>query len=97
VLEANGGEEALQVLQGPDSQSLGLLIVDYAMPGLTGLQVAVAARNMGFRLPVLLVTGYAEFGEPNEEGADLVRAVLHKPFPAAVLEATMARMLQPAG
>ena len=92
VLEASGGDAALAILQAPEAQNLGLLIVDYAMPGLTGLEVALRARNLGFANPVLLITGYAEFGEPDEPGADLVSAVLHKPFSAAELEATLVQL-----
>ena len=54
------------------------------------MQVAVMARNIGFKVPILLITGYAEFGEPDEPGGDLLAGVLRKPFSAAELEATLA-------
>lgn len=92
VLEAGNGDEALGLLGSPESKGLGMLVVDYAMPGLTGLEVAVVAHNMGFTVPVLLITGYAEFGEPNEPGVELLGGVLHKPFSAAELESTLAGM-----
>ena len=37
-----------------------LMITDYAMPGMTGLQLAEAARKLRPALPILLATGYAE-------------------------------------
>jgi len=93
VVEADSGEEAVRILQDPGDHNLGLLMVDYAMPGLTGVQVAIAARNLGYEFPILLITGYAEFGDPNEPGVDLLGDVLRKPFSAQDLEAALARLM----
>ncbi|ADG12397.1 hybrid sensor histidine kinase/response regulator [Caulobacter segnis] len=75
VAEAASGNEGLERLarEAPD-----LLIVDFAMPGMDGAQVARRARQASPCLGVLLVTGYADAGAIRE----LVNseAVLRKPF-----------------
>ena len=41
-------------------EPVDLLITDYAMPGMTGLQLAEEARKLRPKLPILLATGYAD-------------------------------------
>ncbi|MBI1682895.1 hybrid sensor histidine kinase/response regulator [Caulobacter hibisci] len=75
VTEAAGGQEGLQRLA---SDAPDLLVVDFAMPGMNGAQVATRARGALPNLGVLLVTGYADAAAIR----DLVNseAVLRKPF-----------------
>lgn len=58
VIEARSGEEAVRLL--PRMPKIDIVVTDYAMPGMNGLQLAevVAAERPG--TPVLLCTGYAE-------------------------------------
>ena len=75
VIEAGSGGAALDIL---DSQSdIDLLLVDFAMPGMNGAEVAreVHARRPG--LPVLFVTGYADTEALASAGDD---GILRKPF-----------------
>jgi CheY-like chemotaxis protein len=60
VAEAGSGAEALALLRA--AGSIDLLLTDQAMPGMTGQQLAEAARALRPGLPVLLATGYAEQG-----------------------------------
>jgi CheY-like chemotaxis protein len=73
VIEANSGARALEILQnGP---KLDLLITDYAMPKMTGAQLAKAARELWPELPILLATGYADL----PQGSDIDLPRLGKP------------------
>jgi CheY-like chemotaxis protein len=65
-----------------------LLITDFAMPRLSGLDLAKRVAADWPRVPVLLVTGFAEI----EEEVDLV--VLTKPFTGAQLEAAVAQAVK---
>ncbi len=85
VLQAASGHQALAVL---DAEPVQLLITDYAMPGMTGLQLIRAARARWPAMGVILVSGYADFGgQPEVEVARLA-----KPFVAADLHRTIAEV-----
>ena len=87
ALEAYSGREALAILAG--NADIGLLITDYAMPGMTGLELADHARQLRPGLPILLATGYDEL--PDGQVSDLPR--LDKPFQQAALVAHLKAML----
>ena len=88
VVEANSGEEALEVLRcdGP----IDLLLTDYAMPRMNGVELAEAARLLRPGLPVLVATGYAEL--PTETKLDL--PLLGKPYREAQLEEAVGKLLR---
>jgi CheY-like chemotaxis protein len=58
VIRASSGAEALDILRA--NKAIDLMITDYAMPGMTGLQLAEQARALRPELPILLATGYAD-------------------------------------
>jgi signal transduction histidine kinase len=88
VTEAPGGVEALILLDGP-ARDVEVAIIDYAMPGMNGLQLARALRARQPILPLVLATGYAELGE---DSATLFNGLLRKPFTIRELEVMLARM-----
>lgn len=69
-----------------------LMVVDFAMPGMNGAQVAAQARQASPDLAVLLVTGYADARAIK----DLVssEAVLRKPFKVSDLAIAVRRALE---
>lgn len=87
ALEAYSGREALDILERGDP--VDLLITDYAMPGMTGVELADKARQLRPHLPVLLATGYDDL--PGGEVSDLPR--LGKPFQPADLLARLQQAL----
>lgn len=74
VLEAGGGIEALRTLE--DTPGVHALVTDYAMPGVSGAELARRVRERWPVLPILLITGYADLDD--QEAAALPR--LDKPF-----------------
>jgi len=74
VIEAESGEAALAILRS--GREVDVLLTDYSMPRMTGLELASAARALRPSLPVILATGYAELPEGSD--ADLPR--LRKPY-----------------
>jgi CheY-like chemotaxis protein len=73
VLSASSGREALAIAE---REPVDLVITDYAMPTMNGVQLLEALRKRTPDLPALLATGYAEL--PTGVGGDLPR--LAKPF-----------------
>jgi CheY-like chemotaxis protein len=84
VLEANSGERALEILK--DVQQVDLMITDYSMPKMNGMELATTAREMRPDLPILLATGYAEL--PASPAIDLPR--IDKPYHQERLAAAIA-------
>jgi signal transduction histidine kinase/DNA-binding response OmpR family regulator len=74
VIGANSGQHALDILKS--EQPLDLMVTDHMMPGMTGLELAAASRQVRPSLPVLLATGYAEL----PEGTQLDLPRLAKPY-----------------
>lgn len=74
VVEAHSGQEALEYLGG--EMDFDLMITDYSMPGMTGGELAKAAREIAPHLPVLIASGYAEL----PPGVDLDVSRLAKPY-----------------
>jgi signal transduction histidine kinase len=75
VLEAGSGGAALDLLDQCDS--VDLVLLDFAMPGMNGAEVAREVRARRPELPVLFATGYADAAALAEVSDD---QVVHKPF-----------------
>ncbi|HZS82223.1 MAG TPA: PAS domain-containing protein [Stellaceae bacterium] len=76
VCEAEGGEAALAIIDR--DVELDLLVLDYAMPGMNGIELLEAARRRRPGLPLVLITGYADTGAL--ESLRPGDVVLRKPF-----------------
>jgi PAS domain S-box-containing protein len=87
VIEANSGAKALEILQR--EVAIDLILTDYAMPGMTGVELAQTARTLRPGIPVLLATGYAELHETGN--LDFPR--LTKPYQQHQLASHVARLL----
>ena len=78
VLSAANGPAALSLLRA--GTAVDLLFTDITMPeGLTGFQLAEAARAMRPGLKVLFTTGYAGMPDP-ADASDWQERLIHKPY-----------------
>lgn len=59
VIQAAGGQTALDLLHG-DCPAIDVLMADYAMPGLSGIELARLVRAKCPELPVVIITGYVD-------------------------------------
>lgn len=91
VAEASNGLEALRVLEDhmPDPD---LLVTDFQMPGMDGVELALKVRELRPGLPVLLVSGSPEYIESAEQLLPFATR-LPKPASAHDLAATVAQVL----
>jgi PAS domain S-box-containing protein len=93
VIEAGGGDAALHCLKRHAGR-VALMVADIAMPGMSGIELAQAARRNRPDLPVVFVTGFAGAAlPPAENHEDRTDQLLRKPFRAAELVAQVAAAL----
>jgi signal transduction histidine kinase/CheY-like chemotaxis protein len=78
IVQAASGAEALGLLSGLPCPPR-IVLLDYAMPEMNGLQLARRLRERGIDAPIALVTGYAELAEAATQSTPL-DGLLHKPF-----------------
>ena len=75
ITQAASGAEAVTML---DAALPDVMIVDFAMPGMTGIELAEDARRRAPDLPIIMVTGYAEEGVSAD--TSLITHIVRKPF-----------------
>lgn len=61
VIKVKSGEEALTVLT--EELKIDLLIIDYNMPVMNGLECIKEIRNLNFKLPIILSSGSLRFND----------------------------------
>ena len=94
VLEAPSGPRALQVVE---EESPDLIILDYNLPKMTGLEVLQRLRGEGNTVPVMMLTvraGEEDQVETLDQGAD---DYLTKPFSPRTLLARVRALLRRVG
>jgi PAS domain S-box-containing protein len=74
VIPASSGLHALDIIRS--EQPIDLMMTDHVMPGMTGVELAAASREVRPSLRILLATGYAEL----PDGAQLDLPRLAKPY-----------------
>jgi CheY-like chemotaxis protein len=77
ALTAARGEEALALLQGRD---VDLVILDYTMPGLSGVETAARIRALWPGLPILLATGHPDAQVEDFAARTPGVGILYKPY-----------------
>ena len=87
IVEAGNGRAALDLFETGIAANFDLLLVDYAMPGLSGAEVIRVARQMRPDVPVVLMTGYAEADALSDDLRPVM--LLKKPFRLKELEAAL--------
>ena len=66
VLVVSSGAVALNVVRS--DAKIDLIVTDYAMPGMTGVELARHIHQVRPNLPVVLATGYADLPNVNDPG-----------------------------
>ncbi len=93
------GHEVVTATNGPDAlaaqqaKPFDLLITDHGMPGMSGLQLVAAVKQLDPDLPVILLTGFGFPGQQSGEIPPEVDVVLSKPVPQAALRRALVQAL----
>lgn len=87
VLSASSGDEALQILA---STKVDVVLCDYSMPGMNGVQFLEKAKGTTPSAVVMMVTAFIDLRDVTDaQLRGLVRHILAKPWlPADLIEAT---------
>ncbi len=91
VSTAAGGAEGLRKLS---EQAVDIVVTDVGMPGMGGLELARASKRIAPRVPVVVVTGYAEREDIMSARGREVDAVLVKPVDPDLLTASVAALVK---
>ncbi len=94
IIAVSSGAAALEQLA---QRSVALLVTDYHMPEMTGLELAEQVRDGWPTIPVIMVTAYSTARIEKQATAAGVREFLAKPFALEHLKAALARMLGSGG
>ncbi len=88
VIEANSGDQALGILES--NEEIDLLITDFSMPRMNGVELAKAAQEVRPHLAIVMATGYAELPELPQPSF----ARINKPYFQSQLAAEIAKALK---
>ena len=91
VVATADGTEALDILQRDDG--FDLLLADIKMPGMDGIALALAVARDFPKIPILLMTGYADQRERVSGLEALICDVISKPFALAEIKFAVASAL----
>jgi CheY-like chemotaxis protein len=88
VIEASSAASALEILCV--DREVDVVLTDYAMPAMTGAELAEIVRRQWPWMPIILASGYADL----QETGNLPRHRLAKPFKQAELALCIASVLE---
>jgi diguanylate cyclase (GGDEF)-like protein/PAS domain S-box-containing protein len=89
---AYGGKKALQILRERHQEIL-LMLVDYQMPDLNGVELLKAANKEGINAPTIMVTAYGSEEVTKDAFTLGVHDVLRKPLDVDQLNVAISRVL----
>ncbi|HUL59253.1 MAG TPA: response regulator [Anaeromyxobacteraceae bacterium] len=94
VVAAATGSEGLRTLS---ERSVDVVVTDIGMPGMGGLEMARAAKQIAPAVPVVVVTGWAEREDIVSARGREVDAVLLKPVDPDALAAAVGEAIRSRG
>jgi DNA-binding NtrC family response regulator len=91
VIKVSSGQEVLRVLT--EEIKVDLLIIDYNMPGMSGLETIEEIRKLQIDLPVILSSGLADIGEEIDPGKYKIASLVQKPYEFELMLETIRKII----
>lgn len=91
ITTVENGARCIEVL---GTTAFDILLLDRAMPGMSGDEVAIQARQIAPGMPIIMLTGFGDLMNYRAERPDGVDSVLTKPVTPEELRTAMAAALQ---
>jgi signal transduction histidine kinase/CheY-like chemotaxis protein len=91
VIKVTSGDEVLRVLT--EEIKVDLVIVDYNMPGLNGLDTIAEIRNRKFNIPIILSSGSLKMEDEGELESYNVNNRIEKPYEFETMLATIQNII----
>jgi len=92
ILEASNGQEAIDTLAA--DSNIGLVLMDWNMPTMTGIEAVKKIRSGNNKVPVVMVTTEAEKEKVIEAIKSGANDYLVKPFNPKDIQAKLEKFLQ---
>jgi len=94
VFEASSGKEALNLFKDTKINQIHLVLTDYVMPEMNGLELLKRIREQSNSLPIIIMTAYIK----NDLLVDVMRfncnSVIEKPFSLSKLHDEIQKCLK---
>lgn len=102
VIQATSGMALIDLLAehllgGSELEPADLLVTDYRMPGVDGLEVLRGIQELGWKMPIILTTAFGSRAIHEEATALGAAAVFDKPFDLDELAKTAIELLRRPG
>ena len=91
VIKVSSGKEALTVLT--EEIKVDLIIIDYNMPEMNGLQCVQRIRELNFKIPVILSTGSLSLETRIDLSKFGINSLLHKPYEFDAMMSTIQKLI----
>ncbi len=91
-IQCSDSNEAMELITGSEVQ-FDLVITDYSMPGVSGLDIARATAEKRPNIPVILATGYNEPADTINGNGATEYEILNKPFGFNELKTLISKVL----
>ena len=90
VIKVRSGEEVITVLT--EELKVDLLIIDYNMPAMNGLECIAKIRSLNFKLPVILSTGSISFEDEDLKRYKVSKKIM-KPYEFDTMFSTIKQLI----
>lgn len=100
ILKALGYETVLcryaqEAIAYIESHPVDLMLIDYRMPDLTGLDLISLLHEAGWEIPMIMMTGYSETKDRISTQALGTSAILLKPITVPILTEALEKVFRP--